>query len=155
MTEELKNILSKIDELERIKYDSQKDIRNYCTDKSLDLEERWNIWEKYSSKLEEDYIIESGEFKHSLLKYICQKLNDKYNDRGREINYFDFIDEVYYFDSENYEKIPELIRDIKLNSVLSDTNYEKLSITTINNFLRCVLKEAIIEENFGSYRFDW
>lgn len=152
MTEEIKNILLKIDELEKFKNDSQKVILDYCKNKLIPLKERWKVWEKYCFKQEEGYIIESEDFEHPLLKYVCKVMNDNDNDRGREIDYTHFISKVEWFDKHDYKKVPALIRDIKISNILSDTNS---NVTTINKLLVSVLKEAIIEENFGSYTFDW
>ena len=155
MKEEIKNILSKIDELEKFKRDSQDSILNYCKDKSISLEERWVIWEKYSSKIEEDYIIEPSEFKHLLLKYVCQLINDGDNDRNREIDYYHFISRVEWLDEDDYNQIPELIRDIKLDYILNNKDFDISNNDEINEYLVNIIKEAIIEEDFGSYRFDW
>ena len=152
MTKEIKNILLKIDELEKFKNDSQKAILDYCKNKLTPLKERWEIWEKYSSKQEEGYIIEPEDFEHPLLKYVCKMMNDSDNDRGREIDYTYFISRVEWFDENNYKEIPALIRDIKISNILSDIDS---NVTTINSLLVCMLKEAIIEENFGSYTYDW
>ena len=155
MAEDIKQILSKIDELEKFKIDSQIIIHNYCIDKSIPLEERWDIWEKYSSKTEEEYIVEPSEFKHPLLKYLCQVINEGDNDRNREIYYYHFISNVEWFNEYDYKELTELIRDIKLDYLINNKDFDISNNGEINKYLVNILKEAIIDEDFGSYKFDW
>jgi hypothetical protein len=155
MKEDIKNILSKIDELVKFKRDSQNSILNYCKDKSIPLEKRWDIWENYSSKIEDEYTIEPSEFKHPLLKYVCKVINNGDNDRNSEIDYYQFIYRVEWLDEDDYSQIPELIRDIKLDYILNNKDFDQSNIDEINEYLVNMIKEAIIEENFGSYKYDW
>jgi hypothetical protein len=154
MTEELKNILSKIDELERIKYDSQKAIRNYCIDKSNPLDQRWDVWVQYTLKEEEDYALNPEDFENPLLKYLCEKIND-HTSKGHEVDYSRFIDNVTWFDEDDYEQIPIIMRDVKLNFLLNNRESDIYNKSIVNEELDIILREAIMDENFGAYRFDW
>jgi len=91
-----------------------------------------------------------------LLSYISQKINDSGDtDRGCEIDYETFINNLSFFDNNDYENIPHLMRDIKINLLLNNKEYDIDNPSIINKELNIILKEAIMEENFSSYKYDW
>lgn len=155
MNIKIKKILEKIDELEKFKNDSQNDLLLYCKNKSIPLKERWEIWETYCIKQEENSIVTPEEFNNPLLKYVCEVINNSYDIRCGIVDYYNFINCVEYFDEDDYERIPQIIRDIKIEFLLKNKNFIISNVNKINNIIVSFLKEAIIEENFGSYIYDW
>ena len=132
--ENLKEIALKIEAAEKVRANSQEAILAYCKDKSFDLDERFVYWEKYCNKKDGGYVM-------------------------RKKDYDTLLGLVDDFDNDDLEQLPNLKRELLIDSILED---KKLNLEEdsddwdiIVDKVTLLLKEAILQENFGSYRFDW
>jgi hypothetical protein len=131
------------------KNNSQQSIMSYCLDKNYPLDERWKVWEEFSNKKEQNYIMRSEYFNSPLLKVIADKIIDNDITRGQLISYEWFLD--YAYESNFYKSIEAqaFVRDYKLSLILEDAEIVEKDI------MYNLGREEIMKDNFGSYRFDW
>ena len=156
--ENLKEIALKIEAAEKVRANSQEAILAYCKDKSFDLDERFVYWEKYCNKKDGGYVMRKKDVNSPLLGYFIQKANE-YSERREDIDYDTLLGLVDDFDNDDLEQLPNLKRELLIDSILED---KKLNLEEdsddwdiIVDKVTLLLKEAILQENFGSYRFDW
>ena len=156
--ENLKEIAFKIDEAAKVRVNNQEAILAYCQDKSFDLSERFVFWENYCNKREEYCILNKDDVGDPLLGYFIQKANKIY-DRREDVDYDTIIGLIDDFDNYDLEQLPNLKRELLIDSILED---KKLNLDDdsydwdiIVDKVTLLLKEAILQENFGSYYIDW
>jgi hypothetical protein len=140
-------IKDKIQEAELLKKSSQNSLMDYCLNKNFPLNERWEIWKEFVIKSEESFLMDSSDFESPIIKYIAQINYDRDYERHTEVDYSDFLESVYNIDSSENSEIITILRDLKIDFINSEIN-EKFSIFSI-------VKEEIMKENFGSYKYDW
>lgn len=131
------------------KNNSQKSIMSYCLDKNYPLDERWKVWEEFSNKKEESYIMRSEYFNSPLLKIITNKIIDSDITRGQLITYEWFIDYICGLNLDKYKEAQAFVRDYKLSLILEDVEIVE------DDIMYNLGREEIMKDNFGSYRFDW
>jgi len=145
----IQEIANTIREFNLFKNNSQQSIMSYCLDKNYPLEERWKVWEEFSSKIEEDYIMKARHFSSPLLKVIADIYYDRDITRGQLIDYDWFLDSAYGLNFDNHKELQALIRDYKLSLILEDAEIVE------DDIMYNLGREEIMKDNFGSYRFDW
>ena len=79
----IKNIVSKIEELETFKENSNDELLTYCRDSSYPLKDRWNIWKKLVTKSEQRFI--KRDFKSPLIKYLNERLEPERLKKGVKV----------------------------------------------------------------------
>jgi len=156
--EKLKNIANKIDEAEKVRINNQAEILSYCQNKSFDLNERFSYWAKYCNKNVKAWVMHKDEAKSNLLGYLIERANE-ICDRGDNIDYDFILSQIDDFDEEDYEKLPNLKRELLINSILQDKplnfNEDSGDWDTIIDKTISIMMETLIQENFGSYSLDW
>lgn len=140
----IKNIVSKIEEFEAFRKNSNDDLLSYCTDKSYPLKDRWEIWEKLVIK--ENYNYARINFKSPILKF----LNDKYikyrdTHRYEMVYWWTLLNEIDMISERDHVNMKHLIRKVTIESILEDKEVDFYSYT----------QEELMKENFNSYRYDW
>lgn len=156
--EHLKNIALEIEAAEKVRQNNQSKILAYCQDKSFDLNERFSYWEKYCDKIESGWVLHKKDVKSNLLGFLIQMANEN-RERREEINYDLLIDYISDFTNDELESLPEIKRELIIDSILENKtlNFDDDSKdwNIISDKLVLKLKEDILQENFGSYNFDW
>jgi hypothetical protein len=156
--EKLKNIANKIDEAEKVRVNNQEEILSYCQNKSFDLNERFSYWAKYCNKNQKACVMHKDEAKSNLLGYLIERANSNC-DRGANIDYDYILSQIDYFDEEDYEKLPDIKRELLIDSILQDKslnfNEDSNDWDTIIDKTIHIMMEVLIQENFGSYDLDW
>lgn len=156
--EKLKNIALEIEAAEKVRQNNQSAILAYCRDKSFPLKERFTYWSKYCDKKNSSWILHKKDVKSSLLGYIIEKANE-YSERREEIGYDRLLDICSDLEIEDLERMLEIKREIIIDSILEektlDFSENSKDWKYIVSKLDTKLKEAILDENFGSYNLDW
>lgn len=142
--ENIIEISNKIEEHILYKKDNQNHIIKYCLDKNYPLNERWEIYKKYVIKVKESSIMCSDDFKSPILKYITEEIIKSRPDRKTIVNYDWFTD-----------RSVDIEYDFKYSN--RNPNIPNISIENLNtkNYIKYLVMEDIMIENFGSYEFDW
>ena len=138
----IKNIVSKIEELETFKENSNDELLTYCRDSSYPLKDRWNIWKKLVTKSEQRFI--KRDFKSPLIKYLNER-HIRYGERGQLVEWGDLLNETDSISERDHKDIQHILREITISALLEDKEFDFYAYT----------QEEIMKENFGSYRFDW
>ena len=138
----IKNIVSKIEELETFKENSNDELLTYCRDSSYPLKDRWNIWKKLVTKSEQRFI--KRDFKSPLIKYLNERYI-RYAERGQLVEWGDLLNETDSISERDHKDIQHILREITISALLEDKEFDFYAYT----------QEEIMKENFGSYRFDW
>ena len=138
----IKNIVSKIEELETFKENSNDELLTYCRDSSYPLKDRWNIWKKLVTKSEQRFI--KRDFKSPLIKYLNERYI-RYGERGQLVEWGDLLNETDSISERDHKDIQHILREITISALLEDKEFDFYAYT----------QEEIMKENFGSYRFDW
>ena len=138
----IKNIVSKIEELETFKQNSNDELLTYCRNSSYPLKDRWNIWKKLVTKSEQRFI--KRDFKSPLIKYLNER-HIRYGERGQLVEWGDLLNETDSISERDHKDIQHILREITISALLEDKDFDFYAYT----------QEEIMKENFGSYRFDW
>jgi hypothetical protein len=156
--ENLKEIALKIEEAKKVRENNQEAILAYCKDKSFDLEERFSYWQKYCNKNEKYWVMHKDDAKSNLLGFLIERANENC-DRGNIIDYNFILSQIDDFDEEVYEKLPNFKRELLIDSILQgkplNFNEDSDDWDTIIDKTIYIVMETLIQENFGSYIFDW
>jgi hypothetical protein len=138
----IKNIVSKIEELETFKKNSNDELLKYCIDNSYPLKDRWNIWEKLVTKFEQNHV--KYYFKSPLIKYLNERYI-RYGEKGQLVEWSDLLNEIDSISEIDHKDIQHILREITISALLEDKEFDFYAYT----------QEEIMKANFGSYRFDW
>ena len=156
--EHLKNIALEIEAAAKVRQNNQSKILAYCQDKSFDLNERFTYWSKYCNKRESGWVLHKNDLTSFLLGYIIEMAN-KNCERRDQIDYDLLIDYISEFTIDELDDLPEIKRELIIDSILENKtlNFDDDSKDwdIISDKLVLKLKEDILQENFGSYTFDW
>lgn len=135
LRKEIESITNQIDDIEKLKSDSQKLFREYVTNKIFPLDDRFQIWKKYCEKEEHDCCIYESEY--GAIGKLAEDYNNKgYLNRGRKYDYewlLGWASDYIRYDCD-YNKVPDSER----------------YFANIDEFT-----EQLIEYNFGSFTYDW
>jgi len=138
----IQNIVSKIEELETFKENSNGELLTYCTNASYPLKDRWNIWKKVVTKSEQDYL--KRDFKSPLIKYLNERYI-KYLERGNMVEWSWLLNEVDSISERDHKDIQHILREVTISSILEDKEFDFYAYA----------QEELMKENFGSYKYDW
>ena len=138
----IKNIVSKIEELETFKQNSNDELLTYCRNSSYPLKDRWDIWKKLVTKYEQDHT--KRNFESPLIKYLNERYI-RYVERGQSVEWGDLLNETDSISERDHKDIQHILREITISALLEDKDFDFYAYT----------QEEIMKENFGSYRFDW
>lgn len=133
MTFEISNIIKTLKENEEYKLSVQSKLRSFILDKSNPLDKRFDIWSEYCEKDHSCYL-PHGEI-GKLIRTICL-YDDLYVERRQTLTYDDMLDKIY--DEEDNDG----------NLVISNKNLSHFP--SYNEF-----RELLIEDNLGSFNYDW
>lgn len=118
----------------------QEKVDIYLKDKSNSLEDRWEVWTKYSQTNSGDWIHHFPEDKFPKLDKSIN--NGEWRGRGSIIKYDEII-EIYYDDLGE--------ETFKNNWVGTNKQHKELE----SHPKLTELKEYLIDQNLRSYKFDW
>lgn len=138
----IKNIISKIEELEIFKENSNDELLLYCTNITYSLKDRWDIWKKLVTKDEQNRL--KTNFKSPVLNF----LNEKYLknlERYEVVSWSNLLNEVDSISERDHKNMKHILREITIESILEDKEFDFYSYT----------QEELMKENFGLYRYDW
>jgi len=156
--ESLRNIATQIEEAAKVRTNSQEAILAFCKDKSFDLDERFAYWEKYCNKNENCWIMRKKDVKSNFLGFLIEKANNYY-ERRDNVDYDTLIDMLENITKDDFDVIPEIKRELIIDSVLEDKSLDfspdSNDWETIMDKMTIILKENILQENFGLYTIDW
>jgi hypothetical protein len=138
----IQNIVSKIEELEAFKENSNGELLAYCTNTSYPLKDRWNVWKKVVTKSEQNYL--KHDFKSPLIKYLNERYI-KYLERGSTVGWSLLLNEVDDLYERDHKDIQHILREVTISSILEDKEFDFYAYA----------QEELMKENFGSYRYDW
>jgi len=138
----IQNIVSKIEELEAFKENSNGELLTYCTNPSYPLKDRWNIWKKVVTKSEQDYL--KRDFKSPLIKYLNERYI-KYLERGSTVGWSSLLNEIDSISERDHKDIQHILREVTISSILEDKEFDFYAYA----------QEELMKENFGSYKYDW
>lgn len=138
----IQNIVSKIEELETFKENSNEELLTYCTNSSYPLKDRWNVWKKVVTKSEQGYI--KRDFKSPLIKYLNERYI-KYLERGETVKWALLLNEIDSISERDHKDIQHILREVTISSILEDKEFDFYAYA----------QEELMKENFGSYRYDW
>jgi len=109
----------------------QEDLRAYVTDKSHSLANRWEVWSKWCDKKEESYVIHASDYPivGAMVDNFWPCDYDKYAEYDWE-SFLDWVEDSEHEEEESFEidGQPVTVR---------------------------ILKESLIQTNFGSFCMDW
>jgi len=138
----IQNIVSKIEELETFKENSNEELLTYCTNTSYPLKDRWNVWKNVVTKSEQGYI--KRDFKTPLIKYLNERYI-KYLERGETVKWALLLNEIDSISERDHKDIQHILREVTISSILEDKEFDFYAYA----------QEELMKENFGSYRYDW
>jgi len=116
--------------------ETQQSLKEFVLNKENPLKERFRVWEEYCKKIDDPWIIHSGEY--GIIGEMIDKCYPCEYDRHREYNYEVFLSWIVDANEDEYES--ELWKETMKNTELP----------SVDQF-----KEMLIQTNFGSFNMDW
>lgn len=146
MNPKIKAIVAKLDEAEQIKANAQAELREFVTG-DAPISERYEIWRKYCTKETHGWVIHEADVP-VIGKYVDEKPD--YFDRYAEYDY------DYFFDCLR-DKLPYELDDDGMDADAEEQELDEDQQWLADQGISSEddIKELLIEENFGSFTYDW
>lgn len=133
MTFEISNIIKTLKENEEYKLSVQDKLRSFVLDKSNSLDKRFEIWSQYCEKkgLYSLPFGKIGELLDTISLY-----DDLYIERCQTLTYHDMLEKIYNEEDDDGNLV------ISNESLSHFPSYDEF-------------RELLIEDNLGSFNYDW